>query len=116
MIFMGLRTIARFLGGNVIRLPASVAYGTFCELMNGSASSDKEAVLDLFCASIVEELRHLHEQALVGFITTHIDVTEADLGGFPRSYLKYRLANPPVDHGTTICDIVQQARQGFWIR
>ena len=40
VIFMGLRTIARFLGGTFIRLPASVAYGTFCALMNGSASLD----------------------------------------------------------------------------
>ena len=113
MIFMGLRTIARFLGGNVIRLPASVAYSTFCALMNGSTSPDKEAVLDLFCASMVEELRYLQEQALVEFIMTHMDVTEEDLGGLPRSYLKYRLANPPVDHGKTICDIAQQACQGL---
>ena len=113
VIFMGLRTIARFLGGNVIRLPASVAYGTFCALINGSASSDIEAVLHLFCATMVEELRHHQEQVLVNFITTHIDVTDADLGGLPCLYMKYRMANPPVNHGTTISDITQQACQGL---
>ena len=73
--------------------------------MNSSASPGKEVVLDLFCTSMVEELRHLQGQALIELATAHMDGTEANLGGLPRSYFKYRLVNPPIDYWKTICDI-----------
>jgi len=102
LIFLGLRTSAHILGGDSDRLLALNPYVAFCSLMGGSPSSDKEAILDSMCSSMLAELRQFEDGDLERLAIYYMGGTKVDVGmSLQRSYCQYRLANPPVAHEET---------------